>query len=307
MPTLSRLLGDTRPPKLGLLWLVGFGIIWAVPAVRDWLGWASTLTYLATGAIWMFLFWRRVRAIWWISTMTFVYVFVFTIVLLFESGPRHETLRQAGFDLAGQAFFLALLLSPSVRGYFFWRHKARDLPARRDFPSEGGVYAPSRALTMLNWLLLAFFAFVTFVVVRGFIQDIITQAGPPAPGKSGRWVTAGFAIAAVGVWLLYAALVSRLTRVRLVVDQSGLTVINYLRTHSLRWEEIRGFRAAGAYWGISIDLRNGKTINANAVQKSNLMTMLNIPSRADRVVTELNEELWKHRGMPAPPPPSPLH
>ena len=303
MPRVSRLLGDTRPPKLVLVWLVLFGLIWAEPVVTEWRGWAVTLTFLAIGATWMLLFLRRVRAVWWISTMTFVYVFLFTVAQLFDSGPLHKTARQAGPDLAGQALFLALLLSPSVRGYFFWRHKAREVPARRDVTREGKVYAPSRALLTMSWAALAFFAFITFVVVRGLIQEIITQTGSAEPDKAGRWETAGFALAAVALWLLYAAFVSRMTRVRLVAEESGLTVINYLRAYSLSWSEIQGFRVAGAYWGISIDLRSGRTINANAVQKSNLMTILNVPRRADRVVAELNEELWKHRQMPAPPPP----
>jgi hypothetical protein len=287
-----------------VLWLILFGLLWAEPVVTKWYGWATTLIFLALGVIWMFLFWRRVRAIWWITTMAFLYSFAFTIAQLFDSGPLHQTPRQAALDLTGEAAFLALLLSPSVRRFFFWRHKARDLPPRRDVPREGKVYEPSRAILTMNWALLTFFAFVTFVIVRQFIQDIITQTGPATPGKSGRWATAGFAILTVGIWLLLAAFVSRMTRARLVAEESGLKVINYLRTYSLRWEEIRGFRVAGAsYWGISIDLRDGRTINANAVQKSNLMVMLNVPRRADHVVAELNDGLWKRQGMPAPPPP----
>jgi hypothetical protein len=125
-----------------------------------------------------------------------------------------------------------------------------DRPVTRRACAERDVYAPSRALLTMNWVMLTFFAFVTVEIVREFIQDVITQAGPAAPGKLGRWATAGFAMAAVGIWLLLAAFVSRMTRARLVAEESGLTVINYLHTYSLRWHEIRGFRVAGAYWRI---------------------------------------------------------
>lgn len=105
----------------------------------------------------------------------------------------------------------------------------------------------------------------------------------------------------VSVGLLFV----RVSRARLVADDAGVEVINYLSTRRFRWAEIDRFEVRSAYIGISLILRSGETVKVNAIQKSNLYTWLHKRGRADKVLEELNALLAEHRSTSVPPLPPP--
>jgi hypothetical protein len=82
-----------------------------------------------------------------------------------------------------------------------------------------------------------------------------------------------------------------LLRPRIIVSANGVTIVNYVSTKRLKWDDIKGFSIGSGYLGIWVHLSDGKILIANAVQKSNYMMWVKRPARADRVVTELNAEL----------------
>jgi hypothetical protein len=92
-------------------------------------------------------------------------------------------------------------------------------------------------------------------------------------------------------------------RAKLVVDDAGVEVVNYVSRRRFRWDEIDRFEVGFAYWGISLVPPTGPPVKVNAVQKTNLYHWLHRPGRADRVVEELNALLAERRGPAIPPPP----
>jgi Bacterial PH domain len=107
-------------------------------------------------------------------------------------------------------------------------------------------------------------------------------------------------VIALGVLQLF------LLRVRLVADDDGVEVVNYLSRRRYAWEEIDRFEVGYAYLGITFVPWTGPPIKVNAVQKTNLYHWLRKPGRADRVVEELNGLLAERRRPPVPPPPRPV-
>lgn len=95
----------------------------------------------------------------------------------------------------------------------------------------------------------------------------------------------------------------RVARARLAVDVDGFHVHNYLGTRVLSWDETDRFDVGFAYNGISLVTRGGKSITVNAIQKSNIYSLVNRRARADRIVDELNELLVQHRARSLPPVP----
>jgi hypothetical protein len=91
-----------------------------------------------------------------------------------------------------------------------------------------------------------------------------------------------------------------LLRARIVADDAGVTVVNYLSTKRFRWDEIDRFEVGFAYWGITLVPRAGSPMKVNAVQKANLYHWLGVRRRADRIVDELNAIL-RARTIPMRP------
>jgi hypothetical protein len=97
----------------------------------------------------------------------------------------------------------------------------------------------------------------------------------------------------VGIYGITFLLLTRvLLRPRIVAGDDGVTVVNFVgKGRRAEWRDIDGFSVGAGYFGISIHLKSGGILIANAVQKSNLMRWLRRPTRADNVVAELNGEL----------------
>ena len=107
-----------------------------------------------------------------------------------------------------------------------------------------------------------------------------------------------------------AGLLWRQSRLRVIADDEGLTVVNYFSTHRLAWSEIERFDSRYGYYGIRAITKSGRVIRLNALQKSNLATWLNLRVRTDNIASELNAQLLHataERGQDAPPTDSNSH
>jgi Bacterial PH domain len=142
------------------------------------------------------------------------------------------------------------------------------------------TYGPTRQLILgirLGLILLA--------LVMG-LQVIIAIA-------QNRVSVVGGVASFVGVYGITYLLFARvLLRPRIVVGDDGVTVVNFVgKARRAEWQDIGAFSVGAGYFGISIHLKNGGVLIANAVRRSNLMSWLRRPTRADHVVAELNGEL----------------
>jgi hypothetical protein len=68
---------------------------------------------------------------------------------------------------------------------------------------------------------------------------------------------------------------SRAWRLRLRMDDTGITVRNYFRTCRLAWHEVSSFAdgygerdAGGEYWALSIVIHSGRTVTASATRRA---------------------------------------
>ena len=117
----------------------------------------------------------------------------------------------------------------------------------------------------------------------------------------------GLAVIAQGIWLLmrggpeasseilggaflvcWAVFNRQLARVRVDVDESGLRIVNLVHSESVPWCAVRQFRVGWAYFGITLDLTDGRSMRINAIQKSNWASMNGTITRADRIVADWN-------------------
>lgn len=95
-------------------------------------------------------------------------------------------------------------------------------------------------------------------------------------------------------------------RARVVADDTGVEIVNYVSRRRYPWDEVDRFEVGFAYWGITLVPRSGPPVKVNAIQKTNLYHWLGKRGRADRVVEELNALLAAHRTPAVPPPPPPV-
>ena len=77
-------------------------------------------------------------------------------------------------------------------------------------------------------------------------------------------------------------------RARVVADDAGVEIVNYVSRRRIAWDDIERFEVGFAYWGITLVPRSGPPMKVNAIQKTNLYHWLGRRGRADRVVEELN-------------------
>jgi hypothetical protein len=106
-----------------------------------------------------------------------------------------------------------------------------------------------------------------------------------SPDKAAEWLI--LALMAGG----FAAFLWRQSQLRVIADDKGLTVVNYLSTHRLAWSEIERFDSRYGYYGILAVTKDGRVIRLNALQKSNVASWLNLRVRADNIASELNAQL----------------
>jgi Bacterial PH domain len=109
------------------------------------------------------------------------------------------------------------------------------------------------------------------VVVVGMV--VLAVAMPSNWGLGDR---IGFVV----IGLIVAGILHMLARSRVIADDSGLTIVNALRTHEYEWAEVLGVTMAeGAPWP-TIDLADGSVVPAMGIQASD-------GDRAHRAVAEL--------------------
>ena len=127
----------------------------------------------------------------------------------------------------------------------------------------------------------------TIAVASLIVFGIATANGPgPHPGLLDYVGTA-----ASGV--IFALAFLRGARLRIEVDQSGITIFNFWKTRVVQWDEIAECRAD--YYGIKILQADGTTTTASAIGKPNWSKWLHRSTRADEVAAWLQAEANRRR------------
>jgi hypothetical protein len=145
------------------------------------------------------------------------------------------------------------------------------------------------AAGVLAWVFvfgIAFFGLmIAFVSVVSMASEDVSQHG----------LTVGL------ICLVFAGAILLLLRVKVVANDQGVEVANYVSRRRFAWNEIERFEVGFAYWGVSLVPRLGPPIKLNAIQKSNLYHWMHKEGRADRAVAELNAILASRRAPPDRP------
>ncbi len=135
---------------------------------------------------------------------------------------------------------------------------------------------------MLTSIVLAvLFGCLSLVFLVGFFVTLFR-------GDFADAAFAGFDGVAVGA---FAVFMWRQSRLKVVVHDTGLHVVNYLSTFRVAWDSIERFDSSFGYWGIRVKMKHGRTIPLNAIQKWNISAWLNRLTRADEIAKELNGRL----------------
>jgi len=114
-------------------------------------------------------------------------------------------------------------------------------------------------------------------------------------------------LASAALFGMIGILLWRMVFAHITVDDTHVIVANILSTRRIPLEEVEGFEVSYAYWGVSAILRDGRMVVINAIYKSNVAHFGRFPTRADRIVGELNDilEEWRVRqtdaASPGPP------
>lgn len=75
-------------------------------------------------------------------------------------------------------------------------------------------------------------------------------------------------VGVLAVGLLLGALLLRLAAVRIETDDTGLTVVNFLRRHRLAWAQVVDVRLGSGDPWVTLDLSDGETLAALGIQGS---------------------------------------
>jgi hypothetical protein len=143
------------------------------------------------------------------------------------------------------------------------------------------VYRPRLAFIVLSLVLAVAVGGLSLVSLGASAVSLFRGS----PDKAAEW--SFLALMAGG----FAAFLWRQSQLRVIADDKGLTVVNYLSTNRLAWSEIERFDSRYGYYGILAVTKGGRVIRLNALQKSNLATWLNLRVRADNIASELNAQL----------------
>ena len=95
---------------------------------------------------------------------------------------------------------------------------------------------------------------------------------------------------AVAQGLILAASALRATRLRIELDEDGVTAFNFFSTMRISWTEIVDVRAT--YFGLAIALADGRTLTATAVPRPDVSWR----TKADDVADYLRFEALRRRG-----------
>lgn len=117
------------------------------------------------------------------------------------------------------------------------------------------VFRPRRARQVIYPCV----ALVVLALIGGAVT--LPTSGRHAWGVGSRLSLVVFAL--LVAWFLY-----RLASVRVVAEESGVTVVNILRRRRLEWAEIVGVRLLRDDAWMMLDLSDGESMAAMGVQKS---------------------------------------
>lgn len=107
------------------------------------------------------------------------------------------------------------------------------------------------------------------------------------------WITADDDVELVFLVVTYVVLVAPLAamaslaalRPYVAVEPDGIEIQNPVRRHRILWNNVAG--VTPGYSGLTFQTKEGETVTAWAVQKSNLATWRGRKTRADRVAAEI--------------------
>ena len=168
------------------------------------------------------------------------------------------------------------------------RQKEQLLAAESGSLDSDRLFRPRMPLPVLWAILTAGMGFFAVASPFGYVVMIIREGF--SPGIFLVYLVDQAAFTA-GTWFCY-----RGARLRLLADKDGVSIVNFIKTYRFGWDEIDRFEVGGGYWGIAVRLLSGRLITMNAIQKANISTWFRWPTRADRVVQELNGLLQHHDG-----------
>jgi Bacterial PH domain len=117
------------------------------------------------------------------------------------------------------------------------------------------VFRPRRARVIV------YFLAVTMLVTLVWIAFALPSGGEHRWGNESR---ASLVLLAV----LFCVPLHRLAAVRLVTDDSGVTVVNVVRRHRLAWAQIVGVRLSQDDPWLVLDLDDGEAMQAMGVARS---------------------------------------
>jgi Bacterial PH domain len=155
-------------------------------------------------------------------------------------------------------------------------------------------YRPSRPLMLVSIVLAILLGCLALVFLVSLFVTLFR-------GDFGDAAFAGFDLVAVGAFVV---LMWRQSRLEVVVQDTGLHVVNYLSTFRVPWDSIERFDSSFGYWGIRVMMKDGRSVTLNAIQKWNIAAWLNRLTRADKIANELNERLARRGGIPRPTVPT---
>ena len=184
-------------------------------------------------------------------------------------------------------------VSPAARGN---EPMSTDLPissrvvlccshGRRRALGSGILHRVSDRIVLRSRWLVAFcwIAAVGFLVLSG----AVTASGPgPDPGPIDYIGTAAFGIVVSLVFL-------RAARMRVELDDRGITVFGLFTTKFLPWSELAGVSAD--YGGLRLIRTDGTVVTAGSMGKPNWATWLHREAPADGWVAVITYQLSKHR------------
>jgi hypothetical protein len=119
---------------------------------------------------------------------------------------------------------------------------------------DGTRYRPSRPLMLASIVLAILFGCLALVCLVLLFVTLFR-------GDFGDSAFAGFDVLAVGA---FAALMWRQSRIQVVVQDTGLYVVNYLSTLRVPWDSIERFDSSFKYCGIAVMMKDGRIIRCSA-------------------------------------------
>jgi hypothetical protein len=120
------------------------------------------------------------------------------------------------------------------------------------------------------WLRVLGWTFTTVIAATGIVVVLVVGLSMADEDTTRQATLFGFLL------LVFAGTTSLLLRAKVVADERGVQLVNYLSKKQFLWNEIDRFEVGFAYWGISLVPRSGTPVRVNAIQKPNLATTLGV-------------------------------